>query len=99
VVSSFFLYYDLSRLRPQPRQQLLKPRFHKIYLTISLTLKKSTIISRFVMNYKLNFKSYVMFMIFDYVMLYVYGTINRALEFSRYVFPITVYANAGLARQ
>jgi hypothetical protein len=51
------------------------------------------------MNYKLNFKSYVMFMIFDYVMLYVYGTINRALEFSRYVFPITVYANAGLARQ
>jgi hypothetical protein len=34
------------------------------------------------MNYKLNFKSYVMFMIFDYVMLYVYGTINRALHLS-----------------
>jgi hypothetical protein len=72
VVSSFFLYYDLSRVRPQPRQQLVKPRLHKTYLTISLTLKKSTIISRFFMNYKLNFKNYVMFMIFDYVMLYVY---------------------------
>jgi hypothetical protein len=66
VVSSFFLYYDLSRVRPQPRQ-LLKPRLHKTYLTIRLTLKKSTIISRFVMNYKLNFKNYVMFMIFHYV--------------------------------
>jgi hypothetical protein len=31
------------------------------------------------MNYKLHFKSYVKFMIFDYVMLYVYGTINRTL--------------------
>jgi hypothetical protein len=79
VVSSFFLYYHLSRVRPQLRQQLLKPRLHKTYLTISLTLKKSTIISRFVMHYKLNFKSNVMFMILDYVMLYVYGTINRAL--------------------
>jgi hypothetical protein len=39
----------------QPRQQLLKPRLHKTYLTISLTLKKSTIISRFVVNYKAQF--------------------------------------------
>jgi hypothetical protein len=71
VVSSFFLYYNPSCVRSQPRQQLLKPRLHKTYLTICLTLKKSTIISRFVMimNYKLSFKSYVMFMIFDYVML------------------------------
>jgi hypothetical protein len=36
------------------------------------------------MNYKLNLKSYVMFMIFDYVMLYVYGTINLALSKSYY---------------
>jgi hypothetical protein len=65
-------------LRPQHKQQVVKPRLHKTYWTIRSTLKKSTIISRFVMNYKLNLKSYVMFMIFDYVMLYVYGTINRA---------------------
>jgi hypothetical protein len=78
VVSSFFLYYDLSRVRLQHRQQLLKPRLHKTYLIVSLTFKKSTIVSRFIVNYKLNFQSYVMFMICDYVMLYVYGTINPA---------------------
>jgi hypothetical protein len=43
------------------------------------------------MNYKLNFKSYVMFMIFDYVMLYVYGTINRALLLLSYVLYHSVF--------
>jgi hypothetical protein len=55
-----------------------KTPFSQNILDNCLTLKKSAIISRFVMNYKLNLKSYVMFMIFDYVMLYVYGTINLA---------------------
>jgi hypothetical protein len=43
------------------------------------------------MNYKLNFKTYVMFMIFVYVMLYVYGTINRALDFIGNKFPLFSY--------
>jgi hypothetical protein len=88
VVSSFFLYYDLSRVRPQHKAS--KTSSSQNILGNCLTLKKSTILSRFVMNYKLNLKSYVMFMIFDYVMLYVYGTINRALKTS-YVYVQNIY--------
>jgi hypothetical protein len=41
------------------------------------------------MNYKLNFKSYVIFMIFDYIMLYVYGTIN----FTRHVVELVPFSS------
>jgi K+-transporting ATPase A subunit len=72
-----FFNYDLSRVRPQHKQQLLKPRLHKTYWTIVWHLKNQQSYHVY-NNYKLNLKSYVMFTIFDYVMLYVYGTINLA---------------------